>query len=59
MSNLTINELRSIVKGRNIDGYTYISKKQLKDLFTKPQRSKIVIPIPRSKVSKPIPLPQP
>ena len=42
--------------GTKTDVYKNISKKQLKDLLTEPQRFKIPIPIPRSKVSKPIPL---
>ena len=41
---LTINELRSISKGRNIDGYTNVFKKLLEDLFTKPQKSKRLVP---------------
>ena len=31
-------ELRPIAKGRNKDGYENMSKKQLEDLFTKPQK---------------------
>ena len=35
------------------------SKTKLENLFTKPKRSEISIPIPRCKVSKPISLPRP
>ena len=59
MLNLTNSEIKLIAKRRNIDGYKNISKKQLEFLFTKSQRSKIPIPIPRPKVFKPIPLPKP
>ena len=38
MSNLTISELRSIVKGRNIDGWQNLSKKELEDLLPKPKK---------------------
>ena len=50
MLNLTISESRSFARGRNIDGYKDMPKKQLKDLFTKPQRFRIPIPIPRCKL---------
>ena len=36
MLNPTISEIRSIAKGRYIDVYKNMSKKQLEDLFTKP-----------------------
>ena len=53
MLNLSISELRLIAKARNTDGYKNMSKKQLEDLFTKPQRSKtpnkpISVPSPKS-----------
>ena len=48
MLNLTITELRSISKGRNIIGYKGMSRKQLEDLFTKTQKSKYLCK-PRSK----------
>ena len=48
MLNLTITELRSTSKGRNINEYKGMSIKQLVDLFTKPQKSKYLCK-PRSK----------
>ena len=36
-----------------------MSKKQLEDLLIIPQKSKIPIPLPRSKVFKPVPVPRP
>lgn len=58
MLNLTIRESRSIVKGKNIGGYKNLFKKWLEDLINKPQRSKLTVSVPWSKVSKPIPLPR-
>ena len=46
MLNLTISEFRIISKGKNSDSYKNKCKKQLEDLFTKSQRSKIPITIP-------------
>ena len=65
MLNQTINELRSVAKGRNIDGYKNISKNKLDDLFFKPQRSKIPkvadlndLNLYSTKTKKHIPLPR-
>ena len=52
MLNSTISYLRTIAKGRNIDCYKNMSKKQLEDI--KPQRSKKPIPFPRRLVSLPV-----
>ena len=38
--NLIISELKSITKGKNMDGHKNMSKKQSEELFIKPQRSK-------------------
>lgn len=35
MLNLTLNELISFVKGRNVDGYKSVSIKELKKLLSK------------------------
>ena len=60
-----INELRSVAKGRNIDGYKNMSKNKLDDLFFKPQRSKIPkvadlndLNLYSTKTKKHIPLPR-
>ena len=47
MLNVTVSELRSIVKGSNMDGYKNMSQKQLGNLFNKPKRFKIPKPIAR------------
>lgn len=46
MSNITMSELRSIAKGRNIAGYKNVSIKELEDL-------PMSIPIQRSKKQMP------
>ena len=52
--NLTISELWLIEKERKIDGYKNMFKKQLDDWFTKLQRLKIPLLMPRSKTSIPL-----
>ena len=52
--NLTISELWLIEKERKIDGYKNMFKKQLDDWFTKLQRIKIPLLMPRSKTSIPL-----
>ena len=44
MLNLTLKELRSIAKSRNIDGYKYMSKGQLVNLITTDKLSPTPIP---------------
>ena len=50
MLNIRISELRS--KGINENGHKNISIKELEDLFTEPQRTKMPIVLPKSEVSK-------
>ena len=44
-----------IEKGKNIDGCKDVFRKELEDVFTKPEKPKIVITTPNCE--KPIPLP--
>ena len=46
----------AIEKGKNIDGCKDVFRKELEDVFTKPEKPKIVITTPNCK--KPIPLPR-